>query len=25
LDENLRFCENMLKVSDIKGKMVLTP
>jgi len=21
----LRFCENQLKVSDIEGKMVLTP
>ena len=25
LDGNLRFCENELKVSDIEGKMVLTP
>jgi len=25
LDGNLRFCENELKVSDIAGKMVLTP
>jgi len=25
LDGNLRFCENQLKVSDIEGKMVLTP
>jgi len=25
LDGNLRFCENQLKVSDMEGKMVLTP
>jgi len=25
LDGNFRFCEDQLKVSDIKGKMVLTP
>jgi len=25
LDGNLRFRENELKVSDIEGKMVLTP
>jgi len=25
LDGNLHFCENELKVSDIEGKMVLTP
>jgi len=25
LDGNLRFCENQLKVSDIEGRMVLTP
>jgi len=25
LDGRLRFCENQLKVSDIEGKMVLTP
>jgi len=25
LDGHLSFCENQLKVSDIEGKMVLTP
>jgi len=25
LDGNLGFCESELKVSDIQGKMVLTP
>jgi len=25
LDGHLRFCENQLKVSDVVGKMVLTP